>query len=234
MFSKLIFSVPSKYLSSVSQAYSLEIIHFKKKWIPPCFPLRWYSFICWLYHQRSRVGPQQGAFWPPSLTAIEAIFGSEAKKKLYSFFQRMKRCHSHSKACASSDCSCWWACFIGTLWDRAKFSWVGHSCAAQDFPVGQCRRLEFNSWVGKIPWWKRWQPILVLLPGRSHGQRSLLGYSPSGRKEFHTALTEEACRCCLLSRSECRHSISACCHHLESALGHRAEMSGAAIFHETL
>ena len=102
MFSKLIFSVPSKYLSSVSQAYSLEIIHFKKKWIPPCFPLRWYSFICWLYHQRSRVGPQQGAFWPPSLTAIEAIFGSEAKKKLYSFFQRMSVCIWQ---CTNDSCS---------------------------------------------------------------------------------------------------------------------------------
>ena len=30
---------------------------------------------------------------------------------------------------------------------------------------------------------KEWQPTLVLLPGKSHGQRSLVGYSPGGRKE---------------------------------------------------
>ena len=85
----------------------------------------------------SRVGPQQGAFCPPSLTAIEqGHIWFRNKEKLYYFFQRMKRCHSHSTAWASSDCSCWQGCFIGTLWDGAKFSWVGHSCAAQDFPGG--------------------------------------------------------------------------------------------------
>ena len=42
----------------------------------------------------------------------------------------------------------------------------------------QCRRCEFNPWVGKIPWRKKWQPTPVFLPGKSHGQRSLAGYSP--------------------------------------------------------
>ena len=35
----------------------------------------------------------------------------------------------------------------------------------------------FNPWVGKIPWRRQWQPTPVLLPGESHGQRSLVGYS---------------------------------------------------------
>ena len=30
---------------------------------------------------------------------------------------------------------------------------------------------------------RKWQPTPVLLPGESHGQRSLVGYSPQGRKE---------------------------------------------------
>ena len=34
------------------------------------------------------------------------------------------------------------------------------------------RRHGFNPWVGNIPWRKKWQPTLVLLPGESHGQRS--------------------------------------------------------------
>ena len=36
---------------------------------------------------------------------------------------------------------------------------------------------------GKIPWRRKWQPTAVFLPGESHGQRSLAGYSPSGHKE---------------------------------------------------
>ena len=33
---------------------------------------------------------------------------------------------------------------------------------------------------------ENWQPTAVLLPGKSHGQRSLAGYSPWGRKESDT------------------------------------------------
>ena len=35
-----------------------------------------------------------------------------------------------------------------------------------------------EAWVGKIPWRRAWQPTLVFLPGESHGQRILVGYSP--------------------------------------------------------
>ena len=41
----------------------------------------------------------------------------------------------------------------------------------------------FNPWVGKIPWRRKWQPTLVLLPGKFHGQKSLVGSNPWGRKE---------------------------------------------------
>ena len=50
-------------------------------------------------------------------------------------------------------------------------------------PACQCRRCRFCPWVGKIPWSRKWQPTPVFLPGKSHGQRSLVGYSPWGRKE---------------------------------------------------
>ena len=36
--------------------------------------------------------------------------------------------------------------------------------------------------MGKIPWRREWQPAPVFLPGESHGQRSLAGYSPWGYK----------------------------------------------------
>ena len=42
----------------------------------------------------------------------------------------------------------------------------------------QCRR----SWVGKIPWGRKWQPTPVFLAGESHGQRSVTGYSSWGHK----------------------------------------------------
>ena len=38
----------------------------------------------------------------------------------------------------------------------------------------QCRRPGFYPWVGKIPWRRKWQPTPVLLPRKSHGQRSLV------------------------------------------------------------
>ena len=45
------------------------------------------------------------------------------------------------------------------------------------------RRLGSDPWVGKIPWKRKWQPSPMFLPGESHGQRNLLGYSPWGHKE---------------------------------------------------
>ena len=55
--------------------------------------------------------------------------------------------------------------------------------------VCQCRRHKrgrFDPSVRKIPWRMAWQPTPVFLPGESHGQRSLVGYSPQGHKESDT------------------------------------------------
>ena len=54
----------------------------------------------------------------------------------------------------------------------------------------QCRR-HFDPWVGKIPWRRKWQPTPVFLPGKSHGQRSLVGYSPRGCKRGHDSVTKQ-------------------------------------------
>ena len=53
-------------------------------------------------------------------------------------------------------------------------------------PACQCRdikRCRFDPWVGKMPWRRAWQPIPVFLPGESHRQRSLAGYSPWSHKK---------------------------------------------------
>ena len=47
----------------------------------------------------------------------------------------------------------------------------------------QCGRPGFNPWVEKIPWRRKWHPIPVLLPGKSHGWRSLVSYSSQGCTE---------------------------------------------------
>ena len=55
----------------------------------------------------------------------------------------------------------------------------------------QFRRLGFNPWVRKIPWRRKWQWTPVFLPGESHGQRSLVGYSPWGHKRVRHDLTSK-------------------------------------------
>ena len=49
----------------------------------------------------------------------------------------------------------------------------------------QCRRHRmhgFGPQVWKLPWRGKWQPTPAFLPGKSYGQRSLVGYSPWGLK----------------------------------------------------
>ena len=43
---------------------------------------------------------------------------------------------------------------------------------------------------GKIPLKRKWQPAPIFLPGKSHGQRSLVGYSPWGSERIgHNSAT---------------------------------------------
>ena len=44
----------------------------------------------------------------------------------------------------------------------------------------------FQFYYSIVSWTRQWQPTPVLLPGKSHGWRSLVGYSPWGRKESDT------------------------------------------------
>ena len=62
----------------------------------------------------------------------------------------------------------------------------------------RCRRHKrcgFNPQVRKIPWKRAWQPAPVFLPGESHGQRSLVGYSPWGRTESETTEVAQQQQC---------------------------------------
>ena len=50
----------------------------------------------------------------------------------------------------------------------------------------QFGRPRFDPWVRKIPWRRKWQSTPVLLSGKFHGRRSLVGYSPWGHRESDT------------------------------------------------
>ena len=53
-------------------------------------------------------------------------------------------------------------------------------------------------WVGKVLWRMKWLPTPVFLPGKSHGQRSLAGYSPQGHKELDvTVFSNTICSLCV-------------------------------------
>ena len=49
----------------------------------------------------------------------------------------------------------------------------------------------FNPWVRKIPWRRKWQPTTVFLPGKAHGQRSLVCYSPWGHRVENNFVTKQ-------------------------------------------
>ena len=57
--------------------------------------------------------------------------------------------------------------------------------------ICQCRRPQFKSWVGKIHWKRDRLPTPVFLPGKSHGLRSLAGYSPMELQKSQTWLSNE-------------------------------------------
>ena len=71
---------------------------------------------------------------------------------------------------------------------------------SKDFPGGSVVKnlpvnagdAEFNPWVQKIPWRRKWQSTPVFLPEKFHGQRSLRGYSPWGCRVGHNWVAEHA------------------------------------------
>ena len=75
--------------------------------------------------------------------------------------------------------------------------WSSPGGASDKEPACQHRRYQrcgFDPWIRKIPWRRKWQPTPVFLPGESHGQRSLVGYSSRGCKESDmTEVTLHAC-----------------------------------------
>ena len=92
-------------------------------------------------------------------------------------------------------CVCMLVSYIGQdiegAWDRAISQYLvtmaGWPLVVKNLPanVGDIRDTG-SILVGKIPWRRKREPTPISLPGKSHGQCSLAGYSPWGRKELDT------------------------------------------------
>ena len=83
---------------------------------------------------------------------------------------------------------------MAKIWQQLKYSMGLPGWLSGKESACQCRRhkrLGFNPSVMKIPWSRKWQPTPVSLPGESHGQKSLTGYSPWGHKESDVSLNNQ-------------------------------------------
>ena len=87
---------------------------------------------------------------------------------------------------------------IGCLWASEGLPrWLSGRESAY-----QCKRrgrYQFDPWVGKILWRRKWQPTTVFFRGKYYRQRSLVGYSPWGCKELdrteHMRASEDSGLC---------------------------------------
>ena len=90
-----------------------------------------------------------------------------------------------SKKCFPAYHTLSWEGSAGSLsWEVSAGS-LSLSFSLSLFEIEAWGRPGFNPWVGKICR-RKWQPTPVFLPGKSHGQRNLVGYSPWGCKESDT------------------------------------------------
>ena len=96
-----------------------------------------------------------------------------------------------------------WCIGKGDLWEFPRSWWLsGKESACQS------RRHRFALWVGKIPWKRKWPPTPGFLPGESHGQGSLGGYSPWGRTQSNPTEMAEHTSHLLFSRPVLFNSVN--------------------------
>ena len=93
----------------------------------------------------------------------------------FHFYALEKEMATHSSVLA------WRIPGMRSHWVGRDWSDLAAASSSGKEPTCQCRRHKrhrFDPWVRKICWRRVWQPTPVFLPKESHGQRSLVGYSP--------------------------------------------------------
>ena len=115
------------------------------------------------------VSSREGQFWPPY---IKICLHPPEPTTL----PRKSVLHPSYSIFLHSTCS---AFFFLTFFSQVSL------VVKSPLPI-QETRWGFDPWARKIPWRRAWQPTPVFSSGKSHGQRSLVGYSPGVRKESDT------------------------------------------------
>ena len=131
-----------------------------------------------------------------------------SSRQIYKIWGLLLDVAIEGKACVWSPLDCPAPHWGPGTWPVQRFCWTEPSMklrakedstvpfggpVAKNLPVWlsmhahQWRRRRFNPWVGKILWRRKWQSIPVFLSGKSHGKRTLVGYSPWGCKESDKA-----------------------------------------------
>ena len=113
------------------------------------------------------------------------------------------------------------ACTLFGQWLRGKEP----GCHAGD--SGDMGSIPYQG-VGKIPWRRKWQPTPVFLPGKSHGQRGLEGYSPWSHKELD--MTEHELPNGVWHTVEINKGRLSCCSYGEELNWRESEQTATTIF----
>ena len=120
-------------------------------------------------------------------------------RSLFTFMHGRRKWHPLQCSCLENprDCGAWWAAVYGVAQSQTQLKRLSSSSSSSRVhwrasqvalvmnppaDAGNIMRLGFDPWVENIPWRRAWQPTPAFLPGESHGQRSLAGYSPCGHR----------------------------------------------------
>jgi len=118
--------------------------------------------VPWTYPQKIRLSPGVS---PAILVAFLWLY-SGLSSHLF----------SHSR-CSLSVKMCY---YVFTFINAVYWGFPGGSAVKN--PPANTGDVESIPELGRFPWRRKWQPAPVFLPGKSHGQRSLVSYSPWGCK----------------------------------------------------
>ena len=118
--------------------------------------------------------------WCPHGRDWTSVSGQELKPS----FEPLRTEATRDLLCILASVSCGPSSPLSNIF-RATRGFPG-GAVVKNLQCGRHRRCGFDPWARKIPWRRAWQPTPVFLTGESHGQGSLVGYSPWGHTESDT------------------------------------------------
>ena len=152
----------------------------------------YHTFTIWLINHRSPIRTIQSNFppWPllfcPSKAAPTWL--------RHTFNSQLRTWHLPSASLVNSSSlpslSLWKLYYLLSA-THVSLGFPGGASGKE--PACQCRRHErggFEPWIRKIPWRRAWQSTPVFLPGESHRQGSLAGYTQSRVAKSQTQLKQ--------------------------------------------